>query len=95
MRRSWSCVAALILVTLQPGCGSSDDPAPRSVPGTSAFVGDHSVSPLHEGQYVGQLEKVEGGNTCSGRSGSEGPGSISVTLHTDEQCRVFVEDIGR
>ena len=74
-------------------CGVFTQDTPPSVPGTSAFVNDRTVSPLHEGQYVGQLQPVKGGIACKGTSGSESTGSISVTLRIDEECRVFVESI--
>lgn len=82
-------VIAMSLVS----CGLFNEDAPQAVPGTSAFVNDKKVSPLHEGQYIGQLQKVNGGRACKGRAGSESSGSINVALHIDDECRVFVESI--
>lgn len=96
-------VAVVLLAT---GCGSEPTsavaagPAParsptsasERVPGTSAFVNGRRVGPLYVGQYVGQLEPVEGGG-CRGKSGSSATGAISVTLWIDEECRVYVDAI--
>ena len=72
------------------GCSSGNDAAPRGspVPGTSAFVDDHTVSPLHVGQYIGRLKKV-GGN-CHGRAGTSSLGGWDVGIRIDKNCRVFV-----
>lgn len=67
--------------------------SPKPVPGTSAQVNGERVGPLYVGQYVGQLEVVEGGNACRGTSGSSATGSTSVTLRIDEECRVYVDAI--
>jgi hypothetical protein len=84
----------LLVITLSlVSCSVFSDDAPQSVPGTSAFVNDKKVSPLHEGQYIGQLQKVKDGEACRGRAGSESSGSTNVTLHIDDECRVFVKSL--
>ena len=86
-------IVACVTLAACGGTDASKEDAARSVPGTSAQVNGKKVSPLHEGQYIGQLEVVGDGEACRGSSGSSATGSTSVTLYTDEQCRVFVESI--
>lgn len=82
------------LVVLLTSCASGDTAPPEAVPGTEAWVNDERVGPLHEGQYVGQLEVVRGGGACRGESGSESSaGSTKVTLRINDRCRVYVESI--
>ena len=82
-------VAALVVLMLS-SCAGGDGAPPQTVPGTEAWANDERVGPLYEGQYVGQLEVVDGG-ACRGNSGSESTGSTKVTLRIDDRCRVYVE----
>lgn len=83
-------ISSVLLLT---SCASADTGPPEAVPGTEAWVNDERVGPLHEGQYVGQLEVARGGGACRGESGSESTGSTKVTLRIDDRCRVYVESI--
>lgn len=92
--------AALMVATsaLLSACSDArfSTPAGRScerVEGTYAWVGDHRVNGLCEGMYIGRLEPVQDGKTCRGRSGSGSTESIGITLRTDDDCRVYVQDI--
>ena len=94
------CAVVVLLAACSSGLTGpqgATEPAPTDapgvkVPGTSAQVNDEKVSPLHEGQYIGQLEPTKRGG-CRGSSGSSATGSIGVTLRIDESCRVFVDSI--
>lgn len=80
---------SLVVALLLPACisGSTGEP----VEGTSASVNGKTTSPLHEGQYIGQLELTDSG--CEGSSGSGGSEAYEVSLFIDHECRVFVESI--
>lgn len=80
-------------LALASACSSGHVGAPRGspVPGTSAWVDDHTVSPIHVGQYIGQLKKV--GSGCQGSSGTSSSGGWDVSMYVDKNCRVFVSSI--
>jgi len=54
-------------------------------------VDDHTVGPIHVGQYIGQLKKV--GSGCQGSSGTSSSGGWDVSIYIDKNCRVFVSSI--
>jgi hypothetical protein len=93
LMRSWVAVGLSAVSVIVIGCSPRNDSVPRGspVPGTSAFVDDHTVSPLHVGQYIGRLKKVGGG--CHGRAGTSSSASWDVALRVDKSCRVFVSSI--
>jgi hypothetical protein len=87
--------SATVCLVIAAGCSSGNVTAPRGspVPGTSAFVDHHTVSPIYVGQYIGRLKKV--GNACQGRSGTSSTGGWDVSMYIDKDCRVFVSSITR
>jgi hypothetical protein len=93
MKCAHGIVGGLAVAALLAGCSSGSGSAPRGspVPGTNAFVGNNTVGPLHVGELVGRLKKVDG--TCRGSYGTGGTSNWSVTLYTDKQCRVYVSAI--
>jgi hypothetical protein len=87
--------SAAVCLVIAAGCSSDNVTAPRGspVPGTSAWVNDHTVGPIYVGQYIGRLKKV--GNGCQGRSGTSSSGGWDVSIYIDKDCRVFVSSITR
>ena len=84
----------VVCVAIVAGCSSARPAATRSpVPGTSAFVNDHTMSPVYVGQYIGRLKKV--GTGCAGKAGTSSTESWDVSLRIDKNCRVFVSSISR
>jgi hypothetical protein len=95
MRHLTRLGSAAVCLVIAAGCSSDNVTAPRGspVPGTSAFVDHHTVSPIYVGQYIGRLKKV--GNACHGRSGTSSTGGWDVSMYIDKNCRVFVSSITR
>jgi hypothetical protein len=91
--RFYLAVGLTAMSVIVTGCSPENDAAPRGspVPGTSAFVDNHTVSPLHVGQYIGRLKKV-GGN-CQGRAGTSSSSGWDVEIRIDKKCRMFVSSI--
>jgi len=84
-----------VCFVIAAGCSSGNVTAPRGspVPGTSAFVDHHTVSPVYVGEYIGRLKKV--GNACQGSAGTSSSGGWDMALYTDKDCRVFVSSSPR
>ena len=82
-----------VCFVIAAACSSGNVTAPRGspVPGTSAWVDDHTVSPIYVGEYIGRLKKV--GSTCHGSSGTSSTGGWDVSMYIDKDCRVFVSSI--
>jgi hypothetical protein len=95
MRHLTRLGSVAVSLVIAAGCSSGNVTAPRGspVPGTSAWVNDHTVGPIYVGQYIGRLKKV--GNGCQGSSGTSSSGGWDVSIHIDKDCRVFVSSITR
>lgn len=95
MRHLTRLGSAAVCLVIAVGCSSDNVTAPRGspVPGNSAFVDHHTVSPIYVGQYIERLKKVD--NACQGRSGTSSTGGWDVSIYIDKDCRVFVSSITR
>jgi hypothetical protein len=94
MRHLTRLGSTAVCLMIAAGCSSGNVTAPRGspVPGTSAFVDHHTVSPIYVGQYIGRLKKV--GNACQGRSGTSSTGGWDVSMymlgHDDDRVTILL-----